>query len=316
MPCFHPIPARQDKTWKKEPDGSWRPAPGDVILNPPLGTENLEVPCGKCLGCFMRRAAEWAHRCEHEASLWEDNCFLTLTYKPEALPDGGNLAPQHLTDFFKRLRRARDRRSPGLDSTPGHGMRYLTAGEYGSQFGRPHYHILLFNCGFSDQTQVTASLGESQILKRLWPHGGNRLGTLTGASANYVAQYTIGKVNFDRYGETQTHQYHDADGVIKRQPFLRVSNRPAIGKDWVKKFKSDLAQGYLVQNGHKRRIPRYYKKLVRELDGQLADQLEQRAAQAARNGPPDRERTKQQQLHAEEAILRAKVQLDQLRYIE
>ncbi|EBW8988162.1 hypothetical protein BXL21_24545 [Salmonella enterica subsp. enterica serovar Enteritidis] len=37
--------------------------------------------------------------------MWDQNCFITLTYNDENLPEGGTLVRKHLTDFFKRLRK-------------------------------------------------------------------------------------------------------------------------------------------------------------------------------------------------------------------
>ena len=35
----------------------------------------LTLPCGNCIGCRLERSRQWAVRCMHEASLYEDNCF-------------------------------------------------------------------------------------------------------------------------------------------------------------------------------------------------------------------------------------------------
>jgi len=56
---------------------------------------------------------------------------------------------------------------------------------------RPHYHALLFNCSFSDLFQVGKDLYQSPLVNQLWTAGEHRIGTLTGASAYYVAGYTV-----------------------------------------------------------------------------------------------------------------------------
>ena len=43
------------------------------------------VPCGKCPMCLQARAREWSLRCMQEASQYEHNCFITLTYDNEHL---------------------------------------------------------------------------------------------------------------------------------------------------------------------------------------------------------------------------------------
>lgn len=275
MPCYHPVPAYQGGTGE------------DVRLWPPVGTANLEIPCGNCLGCRTDTAADWARRALHEASLWEHNCFLTLTYSEGNLPPDGDLQPRDLTLFLKRLRRAFDAkrqtrprnihrgRSLFLAGDTRHSLRYIAAGEYGDRNGRPHYHLLLFNCGFTDAYAVAKDLLESPVLQQLWPAGIHRLGALTGASANYVAQYTLKK-----QGTGTT--YCTPDGVIRTSPFMRMSTKPAIGHDWLAKWKEDLKHGYLVTDGQPSRIPRSYAKKLCQLDNQLLSTAQARASRHPR----------------------------------
>jgi hypothetical protein len=261
MPCYHPIPAHQDQ-------------PGtDVRLWPPVGTATMQLPCGNCLGCKTARATDWARRAEHEASMWEHNCFATLTYDDKHLPKEAHLEPLELTLFIKRLRQAARRAHPAIAHRSGSSLRYLAAGEYGEHTARPHYHLLLFNCGFNDKYQVAKGLYESPALATLWTLGGHRLGELTGASANYVAQYTLKK---------QGAADCDANGVVRPAPFNRMSLKPAIGTKWIEKNKTDLTHGYIVTNGTKGRIPRTYKNILRKIDPQLADRADQFSAKQPR----------------------------------
>ncbi|WNK14195.1 MAG: replication initiator protein [Microvirus sp.] len=261
MACYHPIPA-----YSHGPCGT-------VDLWPPLGEENLNLPCGACLGCRTDRALDWAHRAVHEAQSWANNCFLTLTYNDESKPSHGELIPGHLRDFLKRLRRYRDYASSAVLSDRGASLRYLACGEYGEQHGRPHYHLCLFNCDFSDKYEVAKNLAESPALAKLWTFGNHRLGTLTAASANYVAQYTIKK---------QGTSYCSPDGELLPPPFLRMSLKPAIGTKWLIKNQNDLLYGYLVTEGNKGRIPRTYKTKLVSLDPAKAEQIAYLASKAPR----------------------------------
>lgn len=72
MACYHPL-----KAYK---------TPAGVVFGVSRVLPELLIPCGQCLGCRMRRASDWELRCMHEASMWPQNCFITLTYSPEALP--------------------------------------------------------------------------------------------------------------------------------------------------------------------------------------------------------------------------------------
>ena len=70
-------------------------------------------------------------RCNHEASLYSVNSFVTLTYDDEHLPGDQCLDHRDFQLFMKRLRK----RFPS---------RFFMCGEYGGLNGRPHYHSILF----------------------------------------------------------------------------------------------------------------------------------------------------------------------------
>lgn len=278
MGCYHPIPAHQDSRG------------GELRLHPPLGTANLEIPCGTCIGCRTQHALEWARRAQQEASTWEHNCFLTLTYDEKNLPHSNNLVPKHLTDFIKRLRRAADRAEPALARDRSSQIRYLASGEYGETTHRPHFHLLLFNATFTDAYRVGKDLRESPTVGKYWKKGTHRLGELTGASANYVAQYTMKKIgpadlarspNWDRDAITGC-VYDTTTGEIRQQPFLRMSRKPPIGNGWLLKYKNDLQHGYLIHDARKEKIPRALIKQLAKIDPQLAEQATFNASQHKR----------------------------------
>lgn len=99
----------------------------------------ISVPCGKCLCCRAKSAADWSFRamCENVHSTSQP-LFLTLTYNNAHLPSNG-VFKEELQLFFKRLRTALDRK--GIE----HNIRYFAVAEYGSKSGRPHYHAILWN---------------------------------------------------------------------------------------------------------------------------------------------------------------------------
>ncbi|WNK13868.1 MAG: replication initiator protein [Microvirus sp.] len=250
MACYHPIPAYLEG--------------GQVKLWPPLGSANTNLPCGGCIGCKTDKATDWARRAEHEAKSWKHNCFLTLTYRDEELPPNGHLRPDDLQKFTKRLRAAHSRGHPAIATAHLGKLRYLACGEYGDRKGRPHYHMLGFNIDFNDTHEVAKDLRESALVSDLWPAGQHKIGNLTGASANYVAQYTLKKI-----GKTDC----DADGVVRPAPFLRASLKPAIGNAWLQKYKHDLRMGYLVTEGQRGRIPRSYLQQLQRMDNQLLAEI-------------------------------------------
>ncbi|AXH73819.1 MAG: replication initiator protein [Microviridae sp.] len=288
MACYYPTPAAHD------------PITGTIELWPPVGSANIYLPCGGCLGCKTDRALEWARRATHEASCWTHNSFLTLTYREAP----AELQPEDLQGFIKRLRSAHHRQHLAISREPGQ-LRYLGCGEYGDRNGRPHFHLCLFNCGLNDAYRVGSELTESPLINQLWPHGIHRIGQLEAASANYVAQYTIKKI-----GATDC----DADGVVRQAPFLRASLKPAIGATWLKKFQRDVTNGFLVFNGTPGPVPRYYRKYLAKHNPQLAEAsrhaalalrelTKQRSGSAGHADPSDLSRTEQSEKHDRSIVL-------------
>lgn len=105
------------------------------------------VRCGKCPLCRFNKQNDLIFRCQMESACYHSPCYMiTLTYDNSCLPcnrinyvRSNTLYYKDIQDFFKRLRIKWTRQ--GLP----HNIRYLVAGEYGSERQRPHYHILLWN---------------------------------------------------------------------------------------------------------------------------------------------------------------------------
>lgn len=111
-----------------------------------LGMPQIGIPCGKCIGCRLDYSRTWADRMMAEASLYESNYFITLTYDDKYLPEKRENSPIHSLSkrdgqlFIKRLRKA----------LPDQKIRYFMCGEYGPTSMRPHLHLILFNCKLDD----------------------------------------------------------------------------------------------------------------------------------------------------------------------
>jgi len=235
----------------------------NVVFNRKAGYVDLPVtvPCGQCIGCRLERSRQWAIRCYHEASLYEDNSFVTLTYRDEDLPNKaelgqcaeGTLVLRDLQLFMKRLRKEF-----------GAGIRYYACGEYGEKFGRPHYHLCLFNFDPPDKrihkTRKEVVLYTSEILDRIWGLGFTLTGAVTFQSAAYVARYIMKKIT----GPEASNHYEtlcpETGQVLTKVPeFTTMSRRPGIGKEWYEKFKTDVFDhDFVVLKGKKLRPPRYY----------------------------------------------------------
>lgn len=226
----------------------------------------LELPCGQCIGCRLERSRQWAMRCLHEASLYDRNAFVTLTYDDFHLPPGGSLSYPDFQKFMKRLRRR-----------IGSKVRFYAGGEYGEQGTiRPHFHACLFGYDFPDKIFFKRSssgdkLYTSKLLESLWPFGISSVGDVTFQSAAYIARYCVAKRTGDAAKSWYAcDEFVDEDGVIRDSvtpEFNRMSLKPGIGSRWLEKYKTDVyPRDYVVVNGVKVKPPKYYDVLFERED--------------------------------------------------
>lgn len=251
----------------------------------------LQVPCGQCLGCRLSKANEWKLRCVHEAKCHQANCFLTLTYDDDHLPDDYSVSLEDYQKFLKRLRKflGHDR------------VRFIGCGEYGDKGRRPHYHFIIFGYDFPDRKPWRKSASgrvsfRSETLEKLWTLGHAEVGLFSPEAAGYVARYTLKKVSAE-YG-IQTRRFecvHPLTGqlVTQRREFATMSKRPALGREWFAKFAGDaFPSDFLVLNGSKMPVPKYYRKLLAAQDEIAALSLKAKRVAKARlhadNNTPDR----------------------------
>lgn len=218
---------------------------------------SLELPCGQCVGCRLERSRQWAIRCMHEASLYKDNCFITLTYDEEHLPEDYSL---HYDDFQRFMKRVRKKYT-------GKKIRFYMAGEYGENFGRPHFHACIFNLDFEDKylwqkTDSGSKIYRSKILEELWPFGYSSIGEVNFQSAAYVARYIMKKVTGDMAEQHYEEVNFTTGEIIQRKPeFNKMSLKPGIGYGWYEKYKDDVyPHDYVIVNGKKCKPPKFYDK--------------------------------------------------------
>jgi len=209
----------------------------------------------------MKQARQLASRCMHEVDLHDDTCMVTLTYDDEHLPQYGHLCPRDLTLWLKRLRK----------TFPNKKIRYFGAGEYGSQYQRPHYHVLIFGLDFQDELNYNPNDQRPLLtdLKDTWNYGHLKVTKFSYESAAYVARYCLKKQN-----ETQRDDRLIVDrttGVLLAPEFTRMSRMPGIGAKWLSSNHEDTYKDDIViAGGAKRRPPRYYDKRYVKIKGEGA----------------------------------------------
>lgn len=239
MKCLCPItvnPGKGKFTVFKSSDGSRRAA------------ELCIVPCGQCIACRLNYGKFWSMRMMEELKHHDKACFATLTYDPEHLPEDNFLDKKHLQLFFKRLRKFLNpetyvEKETGLLKVK-NGVRYFACGEYGDQFGRPHYHAIIY--GVSPE--------EVDLVSKAWKQGQVKLGNVTPDSCAYVAKYMTKKLR----GHALAEQL--AENPDYQNEFVLMSRRPGIGGDPspdMIRFMRD--NGFVYRKGKRSSLPRYYK---------------------------------------------------------
>ncbi len=225
----------------------------------------IKVPCGKCIGCRLDYARHWAIRSMHEARMHKDNCFVTLTFNNEHMPDNGSLCRGYIQSWLKRFR-----------WKYGNNIRYMLCGEYGSKTHRPHYHILFYGFNFPDRYVWSERHGNlyyrSPGLEEIWrdassseSNGFSVIGDVSFESSAYVARYITKKV----FGVPAKDHYNG-----REKEFLNMSRMPGLGNEFFYKYWSDMYNvGYVVcyNRGKKFKapIPRYYDNLLSEYKPEL-----------------------------------------------
>jgi hypothetical protein len=250
MPCYNPLLGWRSKSLS---DSGKR----KIVFNPSEGLPHLgsvKVPCGQCIGCRLERSRQWAVRCVHEASLHDENSFITLTFNDEHIDENGSLRKEDFQKFLKRLRKHIYPQK----------IKYYHCGEYGDQTQRPHHHACIFGYQFPDlelwkTTNSGVKLYISSTLQKLWKFGYSVIGEVTYESAAYVARYIMKKQN----GENGVELYEKTNRI---PPYTSMSLKPAIALDWIHKFSSDVyPEDIVILNDKiKGKPPAYYDKYMEE----------------------------------------------------
>lgn len=287
MPCYSPLQA----TYQLRDDGKkeiiWDEEALEAFRRDTFIPNQLSLPCGNCIGCRLERSRQWAVRITHEASMYPNNCFITLTINDDHIEKicpkekgGYSLNRKTPQNFLKRLRRHDEYHHQKQNLEP-RKIRAFYSGEYGDDNSRPHYHMCLFNYHFEDQKYWKHINNNryycSDLLNTLWPYGYSSISELNFDTAAYVARYCVKKIN----GKQKEEHYQG-----KLPEFCQASLKPGIGSSWLDKYGETDAFNHdeIVVNGHKCKLPRYYDKYLEKKDPiQYSKAKEQRELNAEKN---------------------------------
>lgn len=236
-----------------------------------LKNEGVDVPCGRCHPCKMRRVNEWSFRLSKEAERSCSAFFVTLTYDNDHVPISSNgfmtldkarkidgvYINSHTQRFFKALRHT---------NYNGYQIKYYMCGEYGTDSLRPHYHVILFNCpldlliGRDLAIQVAYGNivldGKQEFNCDYWPCGHITVGAVELGSIAYCLKYvckdsTVGK--------------HERDDRVREYSLMSKRIGDNYLSDDIKEYHLDdiFNRLYLyTEEGYKVAMPRYYKEKI------------------------------------------------------
>lgn len=258
MTCFYPLhrfitgyDSNNDKVIARVVSGETKILRG---TNGTIVSEYQEIPCGKCIGCRLDYAKNWANRCMLEAQQYEHNYMLTLTYDEEHVPitktyeqiDGTvycetTLNPRDVQLFLHKLRKHWEREynwkkeTDDKGDTIKYGFRYFLAGEYGEKSSRAHYHLIMFNFPVYDLVEIEKSHKgfpqlSSPTIEKLWGKGRISLVACNWDTCAYVARYVVKK----QKGPGSADYYEQ---LGKLPEFVRMSRNPGIGRDYYEQHK-------------------------------------------------------------------------------
>lgn len=301
MACYHPLKAFRSniKLTKK--------GKSEIVFNLKEGGklyDEIQLPCGQCIGCRIERSRQWSVRCVHEALMFENNCFITLTFNDSNLNRNCSLVKSDFQKFMKRLRKKFKGvedvitiNEEGLEEVT-QPIRFFHCGEYGSKLSRPHHHACLFNFDFPDRTLWDVRSGvrlyRSESLERLWskeikledvrlfPDGTTfcvagkyyaklgfaTVGDVTVESAAYVARYINKKVLGERSRVHYSRIDYETGEMFPIEPeYITMSRKPGIGFRWFEKFFRDVyPKDFITIKGKKFAPPRYYDSIYDDMD--------------------------------------------------
>lgn len=199
MSCLHPLKAYQ-VLGKKTKNGK------SVIVfdkNKALQmgfAQEIQLPCGQCMECRLRRARDWSLRLIREKKEWPYSYFITLTYDEEHLHrvlsldhatgeviEISTLVKKDMQDFLKRYRYYFGN------------IKFFQAGEYGEISQRRHHHMIVFqekpieDMQFMFYNREKQPIYKSEQIQSIWGHGIISIGEVTVESAGYVRRYITKK---------------------------------------------------------------------------------------------------------------------------
>lgn len=271
-----------------------------VFTKPTAAANRTELPCGGCMHCRVAKQQAWTTRIIHEAQCHDNNWFVTLTYNQDKCPKG--LYHRDFQLFMKKLRK-----------NTGQKIRYFMCGEYGEQFKRPHYHVIMFGYVIPDlkiwrrNSEGQPEAWRSKELEETWGMGQVEIGIVNKATAAYTAGYVNKKITGEKAEEHYVRMDPETGEIYKVTPeYGKMSNRPGIGAKWLTKFVEEVySHDYCIIDGRKTKPPSYYDRKLKHSDAPRLEGIKGRRRDKAMQ-QPKKERTEARR-KVRDIVLRSKL---------
>lgn len=281
MACYHPIVAYDLASSIGTGSSMKANLVFDIIPSRYPSARMVQLPCGKCVGCRLDYSREWANRCMLELGYHRSSYFATFTYDDAHLPYSYSV-DQSTGEVVAPVATLRRRDSQLLlkrirKNFPDCKIRYFGSGEYGTQTLRPHYHIILFGLELNDletykKGNKVGMYYTSPSLQSCWPFGYVIVTQVTWDTCAYVARYCLKK-----HAVSDKSAYEIA-GI--EPEFSMCSRKPGIGYQYyvdhpdLWRFDAINVPGDTC--GKKVYPPKYFKRMLKEDNPELARQLSDR----------------------------------------
>lgn len=200
--------------------------------------QGVPVSCRRCDECISTRKNDWVARCMAEKATVGNCMVINLTYRNN--PNGtlpARAKAFHYADisaFLKRIRQAYYRKYKQRGE-----VKFLVAGERGSQKGRVHWHLLLLSkspidaLGEFELCEAPGKLvtdlpldNKTRLHWSLWEHGHVTMAEPDQSGVAYVVKYAL-KDMFNGVNSKRSKRYTKSEN--HGASYFRMSKHPPLG---------------------------------------------------------------------------------------